>query len=68
MKKILSLILVLVVIVSALSSCGSSKKEKEFHDIVLETQDLLDEVADDIYSNWYDCIYNDKFSYLYFSS
>ena len=26
-----------------------------------ETKDLLDIVADDIYSYWYDCIYEDKY-------
>jgi hypothetical protein len=29
--------------------------------MVLETQDLLDIVADDIYDYWYDCIYKDKY-------
>ena len=39
----------------------TTAKESEFYDIVVETQELLDIVADDIYSNWYDCIYNDRF-------
>lgn len=34
---------------------------QEYYDLVLATQDLLDTVADDIYSYWYDAIYNDKY-------
>ena len=34
---------------------------QEFYDSVKESQELLDSVADDIYSNWYDCIYDDAF-------
>ena len=40
---------------------NNTQKEKEFYDLVDETKDLLDTVADDIYSYWYDCIYNDKY-------
>ena len=39
----------------------NSSSEEEFHKIVSETQELLDIVADDIYTYWYDCIYNDKY-------
>ena len=35
--------------------------ELEFYTLVCESQDLLDTLADAIYQNWYDCIYNDKF-------
>lgn len=38
------------------------KAAQGFYDKVSESQDLLDELADDIYRNWYDCIYKDKFS------
>ena len=61
MKKTLSFILVFVLIITTLTSCGGSKKEAEFHKLVVETQELLDIVADDIYSYWYDCIYKDKY-------
>lgn len=44
-------------------SSESQKMEKiqEFYDIVSETQELLDIVADDIYSYWYGAIYKDKY-------
>ena len=48
-------------IITTLTSCGGSKKEAEFHKLVVETQELLDIVADDIYSYWYDCIYKDMY-------
>lgn len=38
-----------------------AEKLQAFYDMVKESQELLDAVADDIYSNWYDCIYNDDF-------
>ena len=76
MKKVLSLIFVLVLIITTFISCGSSSssnggsndtvnsnsKEKEFHTLVSDTQELLDTVADDIYTYWYDCIYEDKYN------
>ena len=40
---------------------SNTQKEKEFYNLVDETKDLLDIVADDIYSYWYDCIYKDKY-------
>ena len=40
---------------------SNTQKEEEFHNLVDETKELLDIVADDIYSYWYDCIYNDKY-------
>lgn len=70
MKKLFALLLVGVMMLS-LAACGGSgggaKKDdakeelQEFYDCVKESQELLDAVADDIYSNWYDCIYEDKF-------
>lgn len=73
MKKIVSLVLGLTMLFCTLvlSSCdlnlGSSveqsntQKEEEFYNLVDKTKDLLDIVADDIYSYWYDCIYEDKY-------
>lgn len=40
---------------------SKTQKEEEFYNIVDETKALLDVVADDIYSYWYDCIYEDKY-------
>ena len=62
MRKIVSLVLVISTLLCALTltSCGSNKEE-EFYNLVDETKDLLDIVADDIYSYWYDCIYKDKY-------
>ena len=52
MRKIVSLALVLSTLLCAftLASCGLNKKEEEFYNLVDETKDLLDIVADDIYS------------------
>ena len=40
---------------------NKTQKEEEFYNLVDETKELLDTVADDIYSYWYDCIYEDKY-------
>ena len=32
-----------------------------YYDLVVQSQAILDKYADDIYQNWYDAIYNDKF-------
>ena len=65
MKKLVSLVLVVGALFCALTSCnsvsGGTQKEEEFYNLVDETKDLLDIVADDIYSYWYDCIYKDKY-------
>lgn len=73
MKKLFALLLAGVMMLS-LVACGGTgigtKKDdadeseslQEFYDCVKESQELLDAVADTIYSNWYDCIYKDKFS------
>lgn len=64
MKKIVCLVLAFTTLLCTfgLSSCGpNTQKEEEFYNLVDETKDLLDIVADDIYSYWYDCIYNDKY-------
>lgn len=69
MKKIISLVLALVCILLALVGCSTgtptgnnSDKAERFHELVSDTQDLLDEYADDIYSCWYDYIYEDEYS------
>ena len=62
MKRVLVLFLAMMCILTVIPGCASTKKEQSFHDLVEDTQVLLDDVADDIYSNWYDCIYDDKFS------
>lgn len=71
MKKVLAMVLVLALSLS-FAGCGkdsgssggggsSSKKLQTFYDKVSESQALLDQVADAIYDNWYDAIYNDEF-------
>ena len=76
MKKVLSLLLVLLLVFSV-SACGVADLDtdsdtgdqngggdslSQFHEKISESQELLDMVADKIYSNWYDAIYKDKFS------
>ncbi len=71
MKKFVAWMLCLVLCVS-LCSCGTANPGNNgnntgrddltaFHEKVSESQKLMDELADDIYSNWYDAIYKDKF-------
>ena len=69
MKRILSGILILVVAFS-LAGCslipidmlnGSKKDLSNFYDRVSKSQNLLDAVADDIYTNWHAAIYKDEF-------
>ncbi|MBE6740221.1 MAG: hypothetical protein E7565_07885 [Ruminococcaceae bacterium] len=64
MKRILAGILVLTLVFS-LAGCallGGNKKLTEFHDKVAESQELLDDIADDVYSNWHGAIYDDEFN------
>ena len=69
MKRILSGILILLMAFSLVGCSlnpldmlnGSKGDLSEFHDRVSECQDLLDAVADDIYTNWHGAIYNDEF-------
>ena len=49
------------------SGCGNSEeatleKTKEFHIAITTSQEALDEVADDIYTYWYNAIYKDYYS------
>ena len=65
-KKLLLFLLTIVTVLSSfsLTACGggSSKADVQtFYDLVVESQECLDEVADDIYQYWYDAIYNDKY-------
>ena len=66
MKKVISFLLAVVCLVPMLSSCAilsflSLEKETEYYEIVSESKYLLDIVADDIYTYWYDCIYDDQY-------
>jgi len=47
----------------SLSNVASSNTAQlqKFYDKVFQAQEMLDVVADAIYSNWYDAIYNDEF-------
>lgn len=47
---------------SSCSSGGSKQKLQEFYDLASESKALMDEIADTIYSNWYDAIYNSKYN------
>ena len=73
MKKFAVVLCLVLSLVMALSSCSAffegveaglagTQKEEKFLELVSENQELLDDYADDIYRNWYDCIYNDKFN------
>ena len=72
-KRLFVLVLSLIMVFSLVAcDIGTSSNDKgedtgmkaalDFYDKVSESQDLLDDLADDIYRNWYDCIYKDKFS------
>lgn len=43
------------------NSNATNAKINQFYDTVTQSQKCMDEVADDIYSNWYNAIYNDAF-------
>lgn len=60
MKRIIALFLCAFICLG-LTSCGNNNLEL-FYEKVVESQKLLDGVGDDIYENWYECIYNDAFS------
>ena len=71
MKKILSFALVSVFVLTAAVGCGqdeskvlmliSSEQETEFCNLAEETQEMLDIVADSIFLEWYDYVYEDKY-------
>ncbi len=64
MRRFLSVFLSCVLCLS-LCACGAIKSKQsvleEFYNTVTESQELLDIVADDIYSYWYDAIYEDEY-------
>lgn len=72
MKKIVSLLLVIVLLVCAfaLSACEvddvddtprEMSNEEKLYRIVVSSQFFLNEVADRIYENWYECIFEHKY-------
>ena len=76
MKKLSKRIIAMLLIVSSIfsvfsvSACSSATEPNEnivlekittFHETVVSSQKCLDIIADDIYSNWYNAIYNDKY-------
>lgn len=62
MKRLFAFLLVFV---TAFSFCSCNKEDKQnlnsFYEKITESINLLNIIADDIYSNWYDAIYNDSF-------
>ena len=60
MKKLLALGLCIILCVG-MTACGAKSNLQDFYDTVSEVQGLLDIVADDIYTNWHDAIYEDEF-------
>ncbi len=62
MKRVLVVVLALAMVFS-LSACslGGENELEKFHSKVSECQELLDSVADDIYSNWHAAVYEDEF-------
>ncbi len=63
MKKLIACVLGLAILLSLAGCGGSSSKQQlsDFYNKIKESQELLDIVADAIYSNWYDAIYEDEF-------
>lgn len=65
MKKYLSFIVATLLLVCCFASCDKKPNNEtvteEFYTSVVKSQKLLDIYADDIYINWYDAIYNNKF-------
>ena len=67
-KRIVTVIISFAMIATSLSltACGlgrgGKKQVEEFYNAVVKSQELLDIVADDIYRNWYDYIYEDAYS------
>ena len=71
-KKICALFSAIALVVSLIfcTACGvttggvledTTEKITSFYETVSASQKCLDEVADDIYSNWYNAIYKDKY-------
>ena len=68
MKKIkfvglMSMIVTMIIVMTCgMVGCDESKDIQSFYDTVVSSQEKLDIIADDIYQNWYDAIYNNNFS------
>lgn len=65
MKKFFAIILTFTLLICSAgcsNSNSNSNKLTAFYNKVSESQQLLDAVADTIYSNWYDAVYKDKFN------
>lgn len=66
-KRILIFLVAVITAMSTMlfSACGSgsgqTKKVENFYDLVVQSQECLDKVADDIYAYWYDAIYEDEY-------
>ncbi|MBQ2882450.1 MAG: hypothetical protein IJE43_01550 [Alphaproteobacteria bacterium] len=63
LTKILSLIIAVITIFTFVGCDKGSDGDNlnSFYTKTVESQALLDDLADDIYSNWYDAIYDDDF-------
>lgn len=63
-KRLSSIFIMIICVfsISSLTACNNTVDIRKFYDKVVESQACLDEVADDIYSYWYDAIYKDKYS------
>ena len=68
--RTVSVLLLISFLVGVLSSCATAdtlglsgkKNLKTYYEKVSEAQDCLDTLADAIYQNWYDYVYNHKYS------
>ena len=66
-KKFGTILMTVITILSLMlfASCGNKEdttsKITTFYDTVVSSQKCLDEVADDIYSYWYNAIYKDSY-------
>lgn len=64
-KRIIYTLFTLTVLIAMCIFAGCANEDSKlnrFYEAVTESQTKLDTVADDIYSCWYDAIYNEKYS------
>lgn len=63
LKKPMLLLIALVMTLSSINliACKKNQSATDFYEVVHETQEYLDIVADEIYDNWYNAIYNDYY-------
>ena len=62
-QKIVAVLMGILLLIG-MTACGEGGQKdaiQQFYSKVEESQELLDTVADAIYDNWYDAIYNDEF-------